>query len=265
MRNLLPMVIFSLLLFFGGIVIPLSVEAEKMDNKQEIIHKFVLALLKKDERMLKTLVNPTVEIPEFRENTPFERIQGLPTDDKNSMVLLAHFKKEEETGIQRIAFIWEVTVQGDRISNIRVVSDAANPFMNEQVIFKEYREKFHKDILVPSHFPFTVTHVNGKITGNEVKLNYINLEIKGILQIRAVPHNENEIEIKDSGYAPVTLNNGIKGVLGKTPTGFELIFHHDAMQYNIKIHEVDGGSYKATKNDLIQVVDSIMLRMNMDN
>jgi hypothetical protein len=258
MKNLWLITISSLLLFFGNGISPtLFAKAEITENKLEIIHKFVNAFSKKDKQDLKSLVDPSVKIPEIRENTPIVGIQGLRSPENDKMVLLGRFEEEKETGIQRIAFIWEVTVLHNRISNIRVVADAANPFMNEQIVFNEYKEKFKKEILLPTHFSFTVTHVNGKISGNKITLNYINRESIGILQIEAMPQQKDHLDVLDGSYQPITIENGLKGMLGKTPTGYEFIFKYDGMDYHLKIHEADGGSYRATKLDLLHVAESL--------
>jgi hypothetical protein len=263
MKKLFLITVSSLLLFWNGISPTIFVKAEIIENKFEIIHKFVNAFSKKDKQELKSFVDPSVKIPEIRENTPIVGIQGLRSPENDKMVLLGRFEEEKETGIQRIAFIWEVTVLQNRISNIRVVADAANPFMNEQIVFNEYKEKFKKEILLPAHFPYTVTHVNGKISGNMIKLNYINRESMGILQIEVMPQQKDHMGVLDGSYQPITIENGLKGMLGKTPTGYELIFKYDGMEYHLKIHEVDGGSYRATKKDLIHVAKSLFIRMNI--
>jgi hypothetical protein len=257
MNKLLLKTITSLLLFWNGLSPTLLAKAEIIENKHVIIHKFVNAFKKNDKQDLKSLVDPSLKIPEIRENTPIVGIQGLPSPENDKMVLIGRFKEEKETGIQRIAFIWEVTVLHNRISNIRVVADAANPFMNEQIVFNEYKEKFKKEILLPTHFSFTVSHVNGKISGNKIKLNYINRESIGILQIEAVPQSNDHIKVLDDKYQPITIKNGLKGMLGKTPTGYEFIFKYDGMEYHLKIHEADGGSYRATKEDLLRIAESL--------
>jgi hypothetical protein len=258
MKKLLLITILSLLLFWNGISPTLFAKAEIIEYKLEVIHKFVNAFSKKDKQDLRSLVNPSVKIPEIRENTPIVGIQGLRSPENDKMVLLGRFEEEKETGIQRIAFIWEVTVLHNRISNIRVVADAANPFMNEQIVFNEYKKKFKKEILLPTQFSFTVTHINGKISGNTIKLNYINRESIGILQIEAIPQQKDPMEVLDSSYQPITIKDGLKGMFGKTPTGYDLIFKYDGMEYHLKIHEADGGSYRATKEDLLHVAESLL-------
>jgi hypothetical protein len=66
---------------------------------------------------------------------------------------------------QRIAFIWEITVNNNKISKIKVISDVSNPHMNELIFTKQYKDKFNKEILVPAYFPFRMTHVSGEIIG----------------------------------------------------------------------------------------------------
>ncbi|UVI33330.1 hypothetical protein [Paenibacillus spongiae] len=68
---------------------------------------------------------------------------------------------------ERLAFIWELTVKGDRITKIRVLYDGANPLVDEARLIREYQNKFKRHVLVPTEFPFKVTRFNGYIDGDE--------------------------------------------------------------------------------------------------
>ncbi|WP_066249536.1 hypothetical protein [Neobacillus drentensis] len=153
-----------------------------------------------------------------------------------------------------IAFTWEVSVKNNKISKIKVISDVANPHMNELIVIKGYKEKFNKEILVPMHFPFKMTHVNGKVSGKKIFLQYQNKENSGVLGIQVEP-TAGEITLpKGNMYKPVTLNKGYHGFIGKTRKGFELIFLSDDMQYSVKLLG-DNKKYKPSKKELIKVVN----------
>jgi hypothetical protein len=207
---------------------------------------------------LKSLTEPSVKIPEIRENTPISSIQSLPSPHKNSSIIIGSFRDswDDCTGgcADRIAFIWEITINNDKISNIKVISDVANPHMNELIVTKEYKEKFNKEILVPMHFPFKMTHVNGKVTGEKIFLHYENKEIAGALEIQAEPTAGEIILPKRNMYKPVDLKKGYEGFIGENRKGYELIFQSDKMQYSVKLLG-DDKKYKASKKELIKVVN----------
>ncbi|NHC42239.1 hypothetical protein G6549_20120 [Bacillus sp. MM2020_1] len=132
--------------------------------------------------------------------------------------------------------------------------------MNEEMrwfhllVIKEYKEKFNKEILVPMHFPFKMTHVQGKVSGKKIFLQYQNKEISGVLGIHVEP-TAGEITLpKGNMYKPVSLNKGYHGFIGKTQKGFELIFLSDNMQYSVKLLG-DNKKYKPSKKELIKVVN----------
>jgi hypothetical protein len=232
------------------------------DISQEFFHKFFRefsnALHERNLSKLKSLMEPSVEIPEIRENTPISGIQSLPSPQKNSLILIGSFRDDlndcEGSCPERIAFIWEVSIKKNKISNIKVISDVANPHMNELIVTKEYREKFNKEILVPMHFPFKMTHVNGKVSGEKIFLQYENKEIAGVLEIRAEP-STGEVKLpKRTIYKQVDLKKSYKGLIGEKPTGFELIFLSNNMQYTVRLLGYDK-KYNPSKKELIKVVN----------
>lgn len=70
------------------------------------------------------------------------------------------------------------------------------------------------------------------------------------------PNNSIQISPKEKGYTPIALRNSKNGLIGKTPTGYELIFLYDKMQYNVKLYCVND-HYKPSKKELVEVVDSM--------
>lgn len=87
----------------------------------------ITSLIKKDEEHARTYLTSNVVIPEIREDTPINRVTGLPSPNENVSVTMAYFDDGE--GMQeRIAFIWEITFVEDKVTDIRVVYDGSNPF-----------------------------------------------------------------------------------------------------------------------------------------
>jgi hypothetical protein len=121
---------------------------------------------------------------------------------------LAHFQKEDN--IQRIAFIWEVTTSNNKISDIRVVYDGANPMMNEQKAISDYRNKYQKNILVPKFFPFEVTHVDSKVIGNNLTISYKNATTNSVIEVNVTPKSKSLDQLKGRKEKLTTLKSGRK-------------------------------------------------------
>ncbi len=205
------------------------------------------------------MLEPSVNIPEIRENTPIGGLETLPSPHKNTLVMIGSFQDDRPVGCaKRIAFIWEVSIKNDKISRIKVVSDVANPYMNELIVTKEYKEKFNKEILVPFDFPFKMTHVSGKISGEKINLYYKNVKLPSVLEIEAKPTANNLFLPKGNIYKMVRLKKDYKGFIGEIGAGYELMFLHDKMQYNIKL--IGDNHYKPSKDQLIKVANSMLPR-----
>jgi hypothetical protein len=235
-----------------------SIKAESL-NKEEFFHHFARALYYKDESKLHSLMEPSVKIPEIRENTPISGLETLPSPRKNTYVMIGSFRDDSldcKGGCLRMAFIWEVSMKGDKISNIKVISDLANPHMNELILTKEYKEKFNNQIYGPGYFPFKITHVSGKIAGKKISLYYKNVKISSVVKIEAEPTNGEIILLKRNTYKMVALQKGHKGFIGELPVGYECIFLIDKIQYTVTLLG-DCTHYKPSKNDLIQVTNSM--------
>jgi hypothetical protein len=255
----LKILTLSLLIVFS-FVAPQFIKAESTNNSGEFFRHFARALHDKDESKLKSLIDPSVKIPEIRENTPISSLETLPSPRKNTYVIIGSFRDDSFDdcmgGCQRIAFIWEVLMKSDRISKIKVISDEANPFMNEVILTKEYKEKFNKQIYGPGYFPFKITHVSGKISGEKITLYYKNVKTPCVVKIHAEPTAGEIILPKGNMYKLITLHKGYKGFMGELPEGYELILLNDNIQYNVKLIG-DSTNYKPSKRDLIKVVNSM--------
>ncbi|MCM2534167.1 hypothetical protein NDK43_19640 [Neobacillus pocheonensis] len=242
---------------------PLPTKAETSINHR-FFREFARALHDRDVSKLNSMTEPSVKIPEIREDTPIGGLETLPSPHKNTLVMIGSFQDDcfdNRPGgcARRIAFIWEVSIKNNKISKIKVVSDVANPHMNELIITKEYKEKFNKEILVPFYFPFKMTHVTGKISGEKINLYYKNVKLKSVLQIEAEPTaTADELILpKRNRYKPVALIKNYKGVIGKIPAGYELIFLSDKMKYNVKLTG-DNKNYKPNSDELIKVANSLL-------
>ena len=141
-----------------------------------------------------------------------------------------------------------------------VHEDVANQHMNELILTKEYKEKFKKQIIVPSYFPFKITHVSGKIAQDKLTLDYKNVNLTSLLKIQAGPTDGEILLPKGNLYKPVALDKGYNGYFGKMATGYELIFLHNNIQYNVKLIDKDR-KYKPSKNELKKVANSMIFFM----
>lgn len=223
-------------------------------NSDELVRNFIMALTKNDEKLAGTYLTLDVKIPEIREDTPLRSFSGLPSPNENVIVSVAYFDDGEESN--RIAFIWEIAFSEDKITDIQVVYDGSNPFMNETHVIKEYKEKNKTGFLTASEFPFDVTHIEGKVNKDILILRYKNVDFGGLLQIQANPKNDELKSLKRDEDQFYTLNNGIKALYqpNNTPV-HQLVFHHDNVKYSISV--------KGTQNQNITVVDLLKIANSM--
>ena len=231
-----------------------SVKAKPLSD--DVVSNLMYALVKKDEKLARAYVSSEVKIPEIRENTPITGFSGLPSPKKNVMVSIAYFSAENNS--ERIAFIWEVTSNKEKITNIRVVYDGSNPFMNESKARMEYEAKNKTNVLYPSKFPFDITHISGDVNKEVLMLRYRNADLGGLLQIKIVPHNTEVETLKGENDEFYSLKNGTNALYQPNfPAASQLVFRNGNLRYSIGI------SY-ATKDfvpvdDLLKVANSMFL------
>ncbi|MED1866014.1 hypothetical protein P4V41_21415 [Fictibacillus nanhaiensis] len=222
---------------------------------KDTIGEFMMAIVKKDEQTANSMVEHTTKIPEIRENTPLQGQQVLPSPQKNKKVIISYFERDfEETADtdRRIAFIWELTVSKDKITSINVVYDGSNPFMNEPV--KDFRKKFNKEILVPSYFPFDVTHVQGSVNQNDASWYYANNKSNGRLEFKVTSYSDTKLENTNRTNTSFTLKNGKKVFLENITNGYQLTLLHEDLKYIVSLKGEK--SYKPSEQDLIEVGNS---------
>lgn len=71
-----------------------------------------------------------VQIPLINERSIIRQIKLAPSPTKNVKVLIGYFEDRVLKG-DRLAFIWELTYKGNKISEIRVVYDGANVLVDK--------------------------------------------------------------------------------------------------------------------------------------
>jgi hypothetical protein len=193
---------------------PVHTSAERQITNPDVVRKFMIAIMANDFSKEKSFVKPFIKVPEIRENTPISGYQSLPSPKKNKKVIIAHFNKEpigNEGFNERIAFIWELSLIKEKIAAIDVVYDGSNPFMNEPI--KAFHKQFNKEPLVPSFFPFAVTHVEGGVSKWDAEWSYNNNKNQDKLIISAHPYTSSNGLLSDlkspnkKGFKPFILSN----------------------------------------------------------
>ncbi|WP_186577977.1 DUF4367 domain-containing protein [Aquibacillus kalidii] len=224
--------------------------------KGDVVSEFAYALISKGKEEVNNYVVSDVTVPEIRENTQLREVSEYHSPKENVSVLVANFD-DGENKPERTAFIWEVTSKEDKITNIRVLYDGSNPFMNELKIIKEYNNKYDKEILGLSKFPFDITHIDGEILGNKATINYMNPKNNQTLQVDVTPTEKNISSLKGKDDAnQYYLKNGTKALcLEDNSNNYKLVFQYDNLQYTITIDGID-----THPNDLIYVANSMFLK-----
>ncbi|MDQ8739436.1 hypothetical protein [Paenibacillus sp. LHD-38] len=182
--NMKKLVIF--LLMFAGIFSSLPFAMANDDSDASV--KFVQAIVRKENALAQKYLANGVTIPEIRENSPIKRYQLVTSPTENIKVFLGHFW-DEVLGSERLAFIWELTFRDNKITQIRTIFDGANPLMDEVRLVKDYQNKYKRRVLIPTEFPFKVTHFDGQIESEEERLvlKYRSESLNGFLKVEIVP------------------------------------------------------------------------------
>lgn len=202
------------------------------------LHRFTHAFFKQDHTEMNTVLAPTVKVPEIREQTPITGMAGYPSPDQNKKVLVGRFQMEHE--IQRIAFIWEVTIDKQLITDIHVVYDGSNPMVNERIIAKEFKKVTKQDILVPSYFPFEISHVDGEVDGEVATIQYQNRSSELVIQMTIT-----STPIPEKSPKKIKLENGFEILIKEN----HIIFSHNKFYYDI--------SGNVNEKELLKFVESM--------
>jgi len=249
-----------LLMMLAGLLSPIQL-AEAYEYT-DVAVKFQQAILKKDINLAQNYLAYGVKIPEIRENSPIRSLQLVTSPEENVKVLLVNFW-DEVLGGERLAFIWELTVKDEKITKIRTVFDGANPLTDEVSLVKEYQKKYQRRVLVPTKFPFKITHFNGHIENEHERLVliYRNNSINGFLRIHIIPVTLGLERYKGKSDQLYTLKDGTK-VLYRTKfdLGYEIRFQKEGMHYTVAFGNKKYLKKKFTVNELIKIADSMKLQ-----
>ncbi|WP_307545568.1 hypothetical protein [Paenibacillus sp. V4I5] len=245
------------LLVFAGFLFSSEI-AEALDDS-DVAVKFAQAVWKKDNILAQTCLANGVKLPEIRENSPIKSYQLVASPTNHVKVLLANFW-DEELGGERLALVWELTVEDNKITKIRTVFDGANPLIDEVRLIKNYQNLYQRKVLVPSEFPFKITHFSGNIEYEHERLvlRYLNESINGFLQIHIKPVTLGLERYKGKDDQFHTLKDGTR-VLYRTrfDLGYEIRFQKEGMHYTVAIGNKKYLKKKFTVNDLIKIAESM--------
>lgn len=229
---------------------PVNVNAatDIVRNGSEFIISY---FMKNDEEQARTYLASNVTIPELREDTPITRVTGLPSPEENKSVVVAYF---DDGGGQsgRIAFIWELLFEEDKIVDIRVVFDGSSPYLNESNLINQFESKSKTNILIPNDYPFEISHIDGNINNDQLELNYRNIEMEAFLQIRIKKSNSPLETLQDNDDRYYTLNNGIKALYKPNS---QLIFQYNKMLYSIRMESEENKTFQV--DDFLKIANSM--------
>lgn len=210
---------------------------------EDVTDKFTKALLAHKYELAQSYLNHDAKMPEIREDSPIRGVTGLPTPINGERILIAYFWDDEGLKGERIAFIWKLTIKRDQITHIETISDAANPFMNENKTVNDYRTRYNLHVMVPGEFPFDVNTVQGKIIDENIKLMYEDAADDKYVLIQAEPIGTKSIMMN--------LPNPIK-----VKSGYESRFLKDGLHYTVTLGHKRWLSH-ISKKDLTKVVESL--------
>lgn len=224
------------------------------------VDRFAKAILRNNlEEAQKYVDKDFVQIPEIRENPKISGVQLVSSPKSDVKYLLAHFDDEALEG-ERLAFIWELIIKEDRITSIRNLFEGANPLADEAQLIREYQLRFKRDVLVPTVFPFEITHFKGYVDGNEsLELIYRNKALNGFFRVKVFPVVVELERYKGKDDVYYQLEDGTKALYRpKFELGYELRFQKNGMQYTLAIgnKKMLKTKYKAT--DLLKLANSMI-------
>ncbi len=227
---------------------------------QHVADDFMNALIKNGRRSGETyLLNSMVTIPDLKDNGRIGKWIVLPTPQKvDTQVVVGFF--QGEVGGERVAFVWELVVKDDKISQINILHDGMNPLMEEAKLVKAFELKFQRNVIVPVNIPFAVSGFDGYMDEvNEGLFMYYRGEsINGYLRVSVVPVVRDLTFFKAGLGKLITLKGGRKALYRPSKhLADELLFQHDGLQYTISFGHKKYLTKKFTQDDLIHVAESM--------
>ncbi|WP_145321641.1 hypothetical protein [Paenibacillus xylanexedens] len=230
------------------------------ETRQGPVNRFAKAILRNDlDEAQKYVEKDYVQIPEIRGNSQISGVQLVSSPKSDVKYLLAHFNDEflEE---ERLAFIWELIIKEDRITKISILFDGANPLVDEARLIREYQLRFKRDVLVPSGFPFKITHFDGYVDSNEsLELIYRNKALNGFFRVKVFPVVVELERCKGKDDVYYQLKDGTKALYRpKFELGYELRFQKNGMQYTLAIGNKKMLKAKFKATDLLKLANSMI-------
>lgn len=270
MRRKILLILLLNILFFATLcsstsaqsAMPIGTEIASANNERrpDPAYEFAKAIARKDLNLAQKYVEDFVQIPEIRESSGIHRCQLVSSPEEGVKIMVAHFKDEVLKG-ERLAFIWEITVKYDRITRIRVLFDGANPLVDEARLIREYQNRYRRDVLVPTEFPFKkVTQFNGYIEDDSsLVLVYRNDEMNGFFRVIASPITLELERYKGRDDVYCTLKDGTKALFRlKFELGYELRFQKNGMHYTLAIGNKKYLKVEFTPEVLIKTANSMI-------
>ncbi|MEG7859768.1 MULTISPECIES: hypothetical protein [Bacillus] len=225
-------------------------------SQTDVISEFKHALLKNDEKLMRSYVTDGVELPTFQTNKQIHEIKIVPSPKEDTTILISYFKDTDDRFT--LGYILEIVTKNNKISRINQIYDGTNPLMKEATIVKKYEIKCKEHILTPTKFPFEIHEFQGYIYNNYLNLQYYNDDINGIFKITVSPVQNKLGFYVLRGAKFFTLKNNIKALYNPHfDSAYELIFQQNGFQYIIAIgnKRYIKGTYNV--KDLIQIAESM--------
>ncbi|XLP24361.1 hypothetical protein ACFMB7_10850 [Bacillus toyonensis] len=225
-------------------------------SQTDVISKFKHALLKNDEKLMKSYVTEGIKLPAFPKDKHFHEIVEVQSPKEDTTILIAYFK--DISDICTIGSILEIVTKDNEISQINQIYNGTNPFMKEATIVKEYEMKCKQHILTPTIFPFEIQEFYGYIYNNNLELNYVNKDLNGILKISVSPVHNTLDKYVHKGTKFYNIKNNMKALYNPHfDFAYELLFQKDSFQYKIAIGNKLHIKREFNINDLIQIAESM--------
>ncbi|WP_041613281.1 hypothetical protein [Paenibacillus sp. JDR-2] len=201
--------------------------------------EFANAITRNDYREAQSYIaQDYVRIPEIPEHVSAQSYKLAPSPISGEQILMVSFY-DEKRKTERLAYIWELSVNYGRITQIHVLYEGFNPLADEARLIREYQTKFKRHLLTPTELPFRkVTEFHGYIEDDSsIELLYRSDEINGFFKVKASPVTVDLDRFKfDNDDAYYTLKDGTKALYRvNNNLAYELRFQKNGMQYTLAI------------------------------
>ncbi|NIK69525.1 hypothetical protein [Paenibacillus sp. BK720] len=224
--------------------------------------EFAKAITRNDYKKAQSCIDQDyVRIPEIPEHVSAQSYQLVPSPISGVQVLMVNLY-DEKRKTERLAYIWELSVNYGRITQIRVLYEGFNPLAEEARLIREYQYKFKRHLLAPTELPFKkVTEFHGYIEeDSSIELLYRNDEINGFFKVKASPVTVDLDRFKfDKDDVYYTLKDGTKALYRVNyDLGYELRFQKNGMQYMLGIGNKKYLKVKYKPETLLKIANSMV-------